>query len=55
MEYLLYLSGGDSGRTICLKRGCHTINTRCIVGGEDAESAYYAREGGTYGMKLSGD
>lgn len=48
MEYLLYLSGGDSGRTICLeKRGCHTINTRCTMGGECAESSYYAREGCT--------
>jgi hypothetical protein len=53
MEYLLYLSGGDSGRTICLKkRGCHVINTRQAAGGKDGKSSYYAREGGTYEIEM---
>ena len=56
MENLLYLPGGYSGRAICLKkRGCSTINTRLIVGGEGAESSYYARERGTYKRIVSGN
>jgi len=53
MEYLLYLSGGDSGRTISLeKRGCHMISTRRAVGGKDVESSHYARECGTYEIEM---
>ena len=51
MEYLLYLSGGDSGRAICLEtRARHLI----IRGGEDAEKSYYARECGPYEIQWSG-
>lgn len=52
MQYLLDLSGSNSGRTISLrKKICHMVNTRRIVSGEAAESSYYAGEGGTCEMK----
>jgi len=37
------------------EEGCHTIDTRCIAGGNGVENTYYTREGGTYGIKLLGD
>ena len=37
------------------EEGRHTINARCMVGGEGAEGAYYAREGCTCVIKSSGD
>ena len=56
MKYLLYLSGGNPGRTIGLKNGVRDmINSRRAVGGEGAGGSYYAREGGTYETKPSGD
>jgi hypothetical protein len=55
MEDLLYLAGGNSGRTIRLeRRGCHMISTRPTMGGEGTQSSYYAREGGTYEIGSSG-
>ena len=54
MEYLLHLSGGDSGRTIRLRETCHVINNHHTMGGQAAECSYYAREGGTYEIEPLG-
>ena len=55
MEYLLYLSGCDSGRTVGLKKKDRQMTiTRRGVGGGGAEDSYYAREGCTYEMKWLG-
>lgn len=56
MEYLLYLSGGDAGRTISLEQTERQMsNAHHEMGGEDMESSYYARERGTYEVERSGD